>query len=114
MGADARAVRPRVAINRQVLDTARMLHREIRSSTGREPPVHSVVVLWCEFPQGVAESSRIAFVCGRDLLAWLSSQPPALEESGRPEIVQAVHGMSSKGQYRRLRASNLGLRHRAA
>ncbi len=90
---DARADRPGVAINRHALDAARVLHREIRTRTGRGPLVHPVVVLWCEFPQGVAESSRIAFVHGRDLAAWLTQRAPELDEAGRLEIAQAVRAL---------------------
>lgn len=92
---DARADRPGVAINRHVLDAARALHREIRSRTGRGPVVHPVVVLWCEFPQRVAESSRIAFVNGRDLQSWVVHRPQELDGPGRAEIVQALRGVES-------------------
>jgi hypothetical protein len=92
---DTRADRPGVAINRHVLDAARALHREIRARTGRGPVVHPVVVLWCEFPQRVAESSRIAFVHGRDLPAWVTHRPRELDEPGRAEIVQALQGIGS-------------------
>lgn len=92
---DTRADRPGVAINRHVLEAARSLHREIRTRTGRGPVVHPVVVLWCEFPQRVAESSRIAFVHGRDLQAWVTHRPAELDEPGRGEIVQALRGSGS-------------------
>lgn len=94
---DARAERPGVAINRHVLDAARALHREIRLRTGRGPVVHPVVVLWCEFPQRVAESSRIAFVNGRDLRSWVAHQPQELDEPGRAQIVQALRAVESAG-----------------
>jgi hypothetical protein len=89
-GHDARADRPGVAINRHALEAARALHREIRARTGRGPMVHPVVVLWCEFPQRVAESSRIAFVHGRDLQTWVMHRARELDERGRTEIVQAL------------------------
>ncbi len=92
---DARADRPGVAINRHVLDAARALHREIRTRTGRGPVVHPVVVLWCEFPQRVAQSSRIAFVNGRELQSWVAHQPQELDEPGRAEIVQALRAVES-------------------
>jgi hypothetical protein len=92
---DARGDRPEVGVNRNVLDAARTLQREIRSRTGRGPAVHAVVVLWCEFPQRVAESSRIAFVHGRDLLAWMAQRPIELDEVGRMEIVRALHAVGS-------------------
>jgi hypothetical protein len=92
---DARADRPEVAVNRHVLDAARELHREIRARTGRGPTVHPVVVLWCEFPQRVAESSRIAFVHGRDLPAWVARRAPELDAAGCAEIVTAVRAMGS-------------------
>jgi hypothetical protein len=92
---DARADRPGVAINRHVLEGARDLHREIRARTGRGPVVHPVVVLWCEFPQRVAESSRIAFVHGRDLQTWVTHRPRELDEPGRAEIVQALQGVGT-------------------
>jgi hypothetical protein len=90
---DARADRPGVAINRQALEAARALHREIRTRTGRGPAVHPVVVLWCEFPQRVAESSRIAFVHGRDLPAWVTHRARELDEPGRAEIVRALRAI---------------------
>ncbi len=92
---DTRADRPEVAVNRHVLDAARTLHREIRSRTGRGPTVHAVVVLWCEFPQRIAESSQIAFVHGRDLPAWVTHRPVELDEVGRGEIVQALRAVGS-------------------
>jgi Nuclease-related domain len=92
---DARADRPEVAVNRHVLDAARELHREIRTRIGRGPTVHPVVVLWCEFPQRIAESSRIAFVHGRDLPAWVARRPAELDAGGRAEIVTALRAMGS-------------------
>jgi hypothetical protein len=89
-GADSRADKPSGTINRQVLESAKALHKEIRTRTGRGPQVTPVVVLWCEFPQAVAESSRIAFVRGRDLLDWLSHRPQQLDAQGRAEIAQAI------------------------
>jgi Nuclease-related domain len=94
---DARADRPQAGINRHVLDAARALHREIRSRTGRGPAVHPVVVLWCEFPQRIAESSRIAFVHGRDLLAWVSQRPAELDEPGREEVMRALAAVAEPG-----------------
>jgi hypothetical protein len=91
---DARAERPGVAINRRALEAARVLHREIRTRTGRGPTVHPVVVLWCEFPQRIAESSRIAFVHGRDLPAWIGHRARELDEPGRGEIVEALRAMA--------------------
>jgi hypothetical protein len=91
---DARADRPGVAINRHALEASRALHREIRARTGRGPVVHPVVVLWCEFPQRIAESSRIAFVHGRDLPAWITHRAQELDEPGRGEIVQALRAIA--------------------
>lgn len=91
---DPRAERPGVAINRDVLHAARLLQREIRTRTGRGPTVHPVVVLWCEFPQRIAESSRIAFVHGRDLPSWIVHRAPELDGPGRAEIVQAVRAIA--------------------
>lgn len=88
--ADSRADKPGGTINRQVLESAKALHKEIRARTGRGPQVTPVVVLWCEFPQAVAESSRIAFVRGRDLLDWLSRRPQQLDAPGRAEVAQAI------------------------
>jgi hypothetical protein len=95
--ADARADKPGVTTNRQALDAARVLHREIRTRTGLGPAVTPVVVLWCEFPQRVAESSRIAFVHGRDLLSWLSERPQRLDEHGQAAIVTALRASRSAG-----------------
>jgi len=97
-GEDTRAERPGVAINRQVQDGSRALYREIRTRTGRGPRVHAVVVLWCEFPQAIAESSRIAFVHGRELRSWLAQRPVELEEVGRAEIVRAAQAIPTAGR----------------
>jgi hypothetical protein len=93
---DARADRPEGGVNRHVLDAARALQREIRSRSGRGPTVHPVVVLWCEFPQRIAESSRIAFVQGRDLPAWITHRPAELDEVGRAEIVTALRAVGPR------------------
>ncbi len=111
-GGDTRAEKPGVAINRHALDAARSLHREIRTRTGRGPEVHPVVVLWCEFPQRVAESGRIAFVHGRDLRSWLAARSPQLDDAGRREIVLALNAIP-RGPQHRLRA-HLPSRRRAA
>lgn len=110
-GADTRSDRPGVAINRQVLDSARALQREIRSRTGRGPKIHPVVVLWCEFPQAVVEARQITFVHARDLLWWLSARPPQLDEGGRLEVVEAIKAIPHE---RGWRAARVRLRHRAA
>jgi Nuclease-related domain len=110
-GHDMRTVRPGVGINRSALDATRLLDREIRAHTGHHPPIHPVVVLWCEFPQAVAESSQIAFVHGRDLLQWLSRRPRRLDDQGRNEIVAVLRAARSSGHSRHL---HLGRRGRAA
>jgi hypothetical protein len=94
---DARADKPGVTTNRQALEAARVLHREIRTRTGLGPQVTPVVVLWCEFPQRVADSTRIAFVHGRDLLGWLSERPQRLDEAGQTAIVGALRASRSAG-----------------
>lgn len=114
---DTRADSPGLAINRQTLDAARALQREIRRRTGRGPAVRAVVVLWCEFPQGVVESSRIAFVHGRDLTAWLPARDCELDEAGRREVVQALRSIAEQGAGGVRRAQRLGQiapRHRRA
>jgi hypothetical protein len=93
-GGDARADRSGAAINRRALDAARALQREIRVRTGRGPAVHAVVVLWCEFPQGVAESSRVVFVHGRDLAGWLTHRARELDGPGCAEIAVALEAIA--------------------
>jgi Nuclease-related domain len=110
--ADARADRPGVAINRQALDAARLLQREIRTRTGLGPPVTPVVVLWCEFPQRVSESTRIAFVHGRDLIGWLSEHPRRLDEGAHAEIVRALRASRSSGVGGRTRRLHVPHPHR--
>jgi len=105
---DVRAGRPGVAINRYALDASRSLHREIRARTGRGPHIHPVVVLWCEFPQTLVESSQIAFIHGRDLLSWLASRPQRLDEPGRSEIAQAIRATHSTGHSRILHLRSRG------
>jgi hypothetical protein len=114
---DTRADRPGVAINRQALDSARSMQREIRRRTGHGPAVHAVVVLWCEFPQGIAESSQITFLHGRDLSIWLSERPHRLDQPGRALVVQTLRAMHDSAANRAARTPHLphiGPRHRAA
>jgi hypothetical protein len=113
-GADTRADRPGVAINRQALDAARFLQREIRARSGRAPAVQPVVVLWCEFPQRVAECRQIAFVHGRDLRSWLSHLPVRLEEAGRREVAQTLNAVPHGVSRHRPRAPHLPSRRKAA
>lgn len=94
-GEDVRATRPGTAINRCALDAARALEREIRARTAHRLEIQPVVVLWCEFPQAVAESARIAFVHGRDLPSWLATRPRQLDRSSCLEIALAIRGQSS-------------------
>lgn len=103
-GSDPRADKPGAAINRQVLEAAKALHKEIRARTGRGPVVRPVVVLWCEFPQAVAESSRIAFVRGRDLPDWLARQPRQLDLQGRAEVAQAIRAIPASNGLLRWRS----------
>jgi Nuclease-related domain len=37
--------------------------------------VQAVVVIWGNFPQGVAEQERVVYVAGEQLVDWLESQP---------------------------------------
>jgi len=110
-GHDMRADRPGVGINRSVLDAARLLDREMRARGAAHPQIHPVVVLWCEFPQAVAESSQIAFVHGRDLLSWLSQRPRRLDEQNSREIVTTLRAARAPGNSRH---PHLGRRGRAA
>ncbi|MHB1538067.1 MAG: hypothetical protein ACYCUM_06215 [Solirubrobacteraceae bacterium] len=95
-GGDPRAERAGGTIHREALDAARALHKAIRTRTGRGPLVQPVVVLWCDFPQAIAESDRIAFVRGRDLLAWIVHRPARLEVRGRDEIAEAVRAIPTE------------------
>lgn len=112
-GSDARADRSGGAINREALEAARALHKAIRSRTGRGPVVQPVVVLWCDFPQAVAESDRIAFVRGRDLLDWISHRPQRLDGPGRAEVAAAIAAIPGERAPRRWR-SQLGTHRRSA
>jgi hypothetical protein len=104
-GADARADKSGGAINRDALEAARALHKAIRARTGRGPVVQPVVVLWCDFPQAIAESDKITFVRGRDLLDWIAHRPPRLDAPGRDEVAEAVSAIpSERGAIRRWRA----------
>ncbi|MHB1809943.1 MAG: hypothetical protein ACYCU0_11720 [Solirubrobacteraceae bacterium] len=104
-GGDARADKPGGAINREALEAARALQKAIRTRTGRGPVVLPVVVLWCDFPQAVAESDRIAFVRGRDLLDWIAHRPARLDAPGRDQVAEAVSAIpSERATIRRWRA----------
>ncbi|HEY1689740.1 MAG TPA: hypothetical protein VGF95_12855 [Solirubrobacteraceae bacterium] len=115
-GADPRADKSAGAINRDALESARVLHKEIRMRTGRGPVVQPVVVLWCEFPQAVAESDRIAFVRGKDLLDWVSHKPQRLDALGRAEVAQAVAAIPSghDAASGRWRGRQISIRRRSA
>jgi Nuclease-related domain len=50
--------------------------------------VRPIVVLWCEFDEGIVERDGVAFVTGKRLVGWLSEQddhrlPPAVLERAR-------------------------------
>ena len=58
---------------------------------------------WCcgaSSRSAVAESSRIAFVHGRDLPAWVTHRARELDEPGRGEIVQALRAIAPAGAAR--------------
>lgn len=112
-GSDPRADRTGGSINREALEAARALHKAIRARTGRGPLVQPVVVLWCDFPQAVAESDKIAYVRGRDLLEWIVHRPQRLDVPGRDEVAEAVHAIPSAGAGARRWRPLSALRHSA-
>jgi hypothetical protein len=57
--------------------------------------VRPVVVLWCDFPAGVAEHAGVTYVHGDRLVRWLTEQP---------EIVSAQSLESARSCLRRLEA----------
>ncbi len=94
--ADRERERSGTDVVRKAIEPAQALAREIRSLTGRGPTVHPVVVLWCEFPQRVAETNQVAYVNGRELAGWLRARPPEIDRPGLDEIAQAAASIAAE------------------
>lgn len=58
--------------------SAAEIHDEIEQQEGRAPWVKAVIVLWGDFPQGLAEGDKVVYVSGDRLVEWLSSLEPEL------------------------------------
>lgn len=87
---DTQRERAGTDVLRKILEPAQTLGREVRSRSGRPVSVHSVVVLWSEFPQGVVETNQVTFVHGRQLAGWLRARQTELEPTSLEEVARAV------------------------
>jgi hypothetical protein len=58
----------------------RRLWASLRSFTGSSVYVHTVVVLWGRFDEGVGHIRNVTYVQGDSLVAWLREQPQELSE----------------------------------
>jgi len=73
-----------------VLSLARQTHHRVLGTTRIKTWVTPVMVLWSEFPQGVAEKDRCFYVHGEELVAWLQSQPQTIAPSRIEQVAHAV------------------------
>jgi hypothetical protein len=81
----------------RLLADAAELSAEIQRRTGLRAWVDAVVVFWSEFPQGVVEASRLTYVHGPRLHAWLAARPPRLEPAALAKITSAVAALKQDG-----------------
>jgi Nuclease-related domain len=77
-----------------VLSAAARLKQEIERQAGLRPWVQAVVVLWADFPEGLAEHDRCAYVHGSRLRAWLRSRPNRISEDRAERIADAVAALA--------------------
>jgi hypothetical protein len=108
---DTRAERAHTDINRKVLESSRALERHIRADGLLNAAVHPVVVLWSEFPQRLAETSRITFVHGRDLAAWLRRRRGELDPQAQADAARVVGRLAAAAEH--LGAESSAPRHAA-
>jgi len=91
---DAEDERAWVAIPQRARRDAARLRGEIQERTGRRTWVQAVVVLWSEFPAGVVEEDRCAFVHGSRLRAWLQDRPSRLSQAEAEEVAAGIAGIA--------------------
>jgi hypothetical protein len=61
-----------------VRGAALRLNRRIREVTRLRPWVQAVVVIWGDFPQGLAEGDQVVYIAGEKLAEWLAARPSKL------------------------------------
>jgi hypothetical protein len=62
--------------------------------------VSAVVVLWSDFPQGVVEADRVAYVHGSQLRDWLLARPHRLDPDSEARVAGALAGLKAEGAAR--------------
>ncbi len=87
---DPEADTPIKQIRPRVLSAAAALKRDIEQRTGVRTWVQAVVVLWCDFPEGVIDDGRCVFVHGPRLANWIEGRPSGLSRANVEAIVAAV------------------------
>lgn len=74
----------------RTLSAAANLKQDIQQRTGQSTWVQAVIVLWAEFPQGLAEHGRCVFIHGTKLTAWLQSRPNTISQAVATQITEAI------------------------
>jgi hypothetical protein len=91
---DPDAETPIKRIQRSVLSAAAQLKQDIERQTGLRPWVQAVVVLWTDFPEGLAEHHRCVYVHWSRLRAWLTSRPTTIGDDRAERIADAVAALA--------------------
>jgi hypothetical protein len=81
------------------------IRREIEQRCGLRQWVDAIVVFWSDFPQGIIEADRIAYVHGSKLRDWLVALPETLDADRLARIAGALAGLKVEGEVRAERRS---------
>lgn len=90
-------------IESAVLGASAAVSRVITAQTGSREWVQAVVVFWNEFPDGLVESDRIAFVHGNRLKDYMQGRRPRLDARRQEEIHEVLVGLKFDGRPRAIR-----------
>mgnify|MGYP000904642165 CR=1 FL=1 len=80
-----------------VASLARETHDQVLANTRINQWVQPVVVVWGDFPQGIAGGQRCSYVAGEQLAKWLIEHPAQIADKVVPRIVAAIRAASSLG-----------------
>jgi Nuclease-related domain len=94
-GLDPEADKPCPWLRSSALAGAASLHDELRRRTGHRLWVEAVVVLWCEFAEGVYEEEKCSFVHGTRLPEWLSGRRDVLDEQTVRELRTYIESLAA-------------------
>jgi hypothetical protein len=91
---------PQTRLQSSVLGASAEVSRAIREQSRRREWVRAIVVFWNEFPQGLVETDKIAYVHGGSLKAYLETLPPSLNEAAQDDIGRVLRQLKEDGERR--------------